>query len=446
MKKVLFLLGGLLSSLAINAQILSNSDIAILFSGEENNGTARYNAMSGAFGALGGDLSAGDINPAGLAIFKNSSFSTSLSLRNTDINANFSGTNTLNQDDYLNLTQGGGVFVFDNGRHSDMLKFAIGFNYSISRDFENNWFTTGNSGFAPITDFYDPDVIYGNTEEQTFENFTNGRNDKFVFTFAAQTSENLYVGASITTHSVDFFQSIFAEEFNNDGNGNTFDVSAHEELVTFGTGVSFGVGFIAKPSQELRLGVSFQSPTWYELSEEYVTFDDVLFLNGEPDIQRDIESINVFDYNLVTPSKLTGSLAYIVGKEGLISFDYTYKDFKNIKLKPSGEFTDENQDFSNTLKGVSQFKVGAEWRLDKLSIRGGYHFEESPYADAKDSDNISGYSLGVGLKFSGNTRLDFSYQNSTNTDVYNFLNVDGVEPANLDINNDRFTASLVIGL
>ena len=446
MKKVLFLLGGLLSSLAINAQVLSNSDVAILFSGEEINGTARFNAMSGAFGALGGDLSAGDINPAGLAIFKNSSFSTSLALRNTDINAGFSGTNTLNDNNYLNLSQGGGVFVFNGGRHSDMQKIAIGFNYSINRDFENNWFATGNSGFAPITDFYDPDVIYGNTEEQTFENFTNGRNDKFVFTFAAQTSENLYVGASITTHSIDFYQSIYAEEFNNDGEGNTFDVSAHEELATFGTGVSFGVGFIAKPSQELRLGVSFQSPTWYELSEEYVAFDDVLFFNGEPDIQRDIESINVFDYNMVTPAKLTGSLAYIVGKEGLISFDYTYKDFKNIKLKPTGEFNDENQNFSNTLKGVSQFKVGAEWRLDKISLRGGYNFEESPYTDAIDSDNISGYSLGVGLKLNGNTRLDFSYQNSTNTDVYNFLNVDGAEPANLDINNDRFTATLVIGL
>ena len=446
MKNILFLLGGLLSSLVINAQVLSNSDVAILFSGEDTNGTARYNAMGGAFGALGGDLSAGDINPAGLAVFKNSSFSTSLGLRNTDINANFYDSNTLNSNGYFNLTQGGGVFVFKNGRHSDMQKIAIGFNYSISKDFENDWVTTGNSGFAPITDFYDPDVIYGNPEEQTFENYTNGRNDKFVFTLAAQTSEKLYVGASITTHSLDFYQSIFAEEFNNDGNSNTFDVSAREELITFGTGVSFGIGFIAKPSKELRLGASFQSPTWYQLSEEYVAFDDVLFFNGEPDIQRDIESINVFDYNLTTPLKLTGSLAYIVGKEGLISFDYTYKDFNNIRLKPSGEFNDENLDFSNSLRGVSQFKVGAEWRVDNISLRGGYHFEESPFADAIDSDNISGYSLGIGLKFSGNTRLDFSYQNSKNTDVYNFLNVDGAEPANLDIDNDRFTATLVIGL
>ena len=66
MKKFLFLIGGLLSSVAINAQVISYSDAAILFSGDDNNGTARFNAMSGAFGALGGDLSGGDVNPAGL--------------------------------------------------------------------------------------------------------------------------------------------------------------------------------------------------------------------------------------------------------------------------------------------------------------------------------------------------------------------------------------------
>ncbi|VAW26595.1 putative hemin receptor, partial [hydrothermal vent metagenome] len=40
-----------------SAQTLSYNDIGVLFSQEKINGTARYNAMSGAFGALGGDLS-----------------------------------------------------------------------------------------------------------------------------------------------------------------------------------------------------------------------------------------------------------------------------------------------------------------------------------------------------------------------------------------------------
>ena len=446
MKKVLFLIGGLLSSMAINAQVISYSDAAILFSGDENNGTARFNAMGGAFGALGGDLSAGDINPAGLAVFNHNSFSGSLNLRDTDITTSYGGINTMNNNNYFNLNQIGGVMVFNGTGRSSFQKIAIGVNYSISKDFENSWFAAGNSGVTPISDFYDPDAVYGFAEEQSFENYTDGRNEKFVLSFAAQTSDKLYIGASLTTHDLDYSQLVFADEFNNDGNGNTFDVSASEQLITFGTGVSLGFGIIAKPSQEVRLGFAVQSPTWYKLSEEQTLYDDVLYFNEEPDINRGISEVNVFDYNLSTPTKLTGSFTYLFGKDGLISVDYTYKNFKNMKLKPTSAFSAENQDFNNFLKATSNFKLGAEWRIDNISLRGGYLFEESPYNDALDTDNLTGYSLGIGFKFKGRMSLDLAYQNTKNTDVYNFLNVTNAPPAELDITNDKFTATLTIGL
>ena len=93
----------------------------------------------------------------------------------------------------------------------------------------------------------------------------------------------------------------------------------------------------------------------------------------------------------------------------------------------------------------SQFKVGAEWRIDNVSLRGGYSYEESPYQDTIDTDNIIGYSFGIGFKMKGGIKLDIAYQNSTNTDVYNFLNVEGADPVELDINNDKITATFVIG-
>ena len=45
---------------------------AFKYSQTELNGTARYLGMGGAFGALGGDISAMNTNPAGLAIYKSS--------------------------------------------------------------------------------------------------------------------------------------------------------------------------------------------------------------------------------------------------------------------------------------------------------------------------------------------------------------------------------------
>ena len=44
------------------------------YSLEEVQGTARYQAMGGAFGALGGEISALGINPAGSAVFNNGLF------------------------------------------------------------------------------------------------------------------------------------------------------------------------------------------------------------------------------------------------------------------------------------------------------------------------------------------------------------------------------------
>ena len=45
------------------SQSLGYEDLAILFSQNDNNGTARFTSMSGAFGALGGDISSLNINP-----------------------------------------------------------------------------------------------------------------------------------------------------------------------------------------------------------------------------------------------------------------------------------------------------------------------------------------------------------------------------------------------
>jgi len=445
MRKLLFLVGGILSSLAINAQVINYNEAGVLFSTEDLNGTARFNAMSGAFGALGGDLSAADINPAGLAVFKNTQFSGSMSVNDTDTFTDFYGTGIENNTNNIDLTQLGGVLVFSGGRNSDTRKIALGFNYSVTKDYENSWFARGNSSFAPITDFYDPDVLYGIPNEQTFRNYTDGTNRKFVMTFASQPSEKLYVGASLVAYDIDFYQSTITEEFNEDTDGNTFDVVAQEELFTFGNGIAFNVGLIAKPSQEVRLGVAYQSPTWYQMSEDFIGFDDELYFNGELDAPSGVASNNIYDYDLVTPSKLTGSFAYLFGREGLISFDYTYMNYQDIKLKPSSVFNDENQDFNDFLRATNQFRVGAEWRIDNVSLRGGYSFEESPYEDAIDTDHITGYSFGIGFKLKGGMKFDLAYRNRSNTDVYNFLNVDGADPVELDINNDRFTATVVFG-
>lgn len=445
MKKLYFTVMLLSVAYISNAQTLSYNDIGMLFSQENINGTARYNAMSGAFGALGGDLSSIEINPAGAAVFLKSEFSISLNIRNTETTSSFYGTNELVENDYTNLSQAGGVFVFNTRNNSNWSSLALSFNYSIANDFENLWLASGNSGFAPITDLYDNDpVVYVNSDGQYFENYTDGKNSKYSFTIASQYNDNLYVGASINTYDIDYYQSALIEEYNNDGNQNTFDVSQIQELLTYGDGFSFNFGFISKPSNNVRFGLAYQSPVWYTLAEDFVEYDVAIYENDVNTV-TDFSGLNGFDYKLRTPSKLTGSFAYIFEKQGLISVDYIYKNYSNIKLS-NANFTEENIAFKNNLKSAGELRIGTEWRFDNLSIRGGYHVEKSPYKNALDSDDTEGISFGAGYKFRGG-KLDLSYQKSNNSSSYNFYpQYNQINTTNLDFNTSKVTATLVLNI
>ena len=114
MKNFLTLAALLAVVLTSQSQSLGYQDLALLFSQDDANGTARFTSMSGAFGALGGDLSVMNINPAGLAVYNNSSFAGSYASRSTDITANYYGTARKNQNQFLNLSQAGAVLVFNN--------------------------------------------------------------------------------------------------------------------------------------------------------------------------------------------------------------------------------------------------------------------------------------------------------------------------------------------
>ena len=68
MKKIYLPLLAVCGFLQTQAQEFNPAD-AVRIGTQQVNGSARFNAMGGAFGALGGDVSALQINPAGSALF-----------------------------------------------------------------------------------------------------------------------------------------------------------------------------------------------------------------------------------------------------------------------------------------------------------------------------------------------------------------------------------------
>ena len=253
---------------------------------------------------------------------------------------------------------------------------------------------------------------------------------------------------NINSHFIDFRKSTYFIEENNNAGSTINRVNFENELYTTGEGLSIQLGSIVKLSDNVRAGLSYATPTWLTLREETTqylsTFNDAE--NNGYTLNPNI--VNVFpEYNLRTPGKLTGSLAYIVGKTGLISFDYSRKNYGNTRFNTGENQLDNelNNDISNNFKAANSYKIGAELRHKKFSFRGGYRLEESPYKNTTVVGDLTGFSLGLGYNF-GNSKLDLAYENTEQKRMQQLYQSGNLDPASLNNKNSILTLTLSLDL
>lgn len=142
MKKLLILGIGLLCTF-VNAQ---NIDDVIRYCNDNLQGTARFQAMGGAFGALGGDLSSLNINPAGSAVFSFSEFTVTGSNYNRNNDAIYGNSISNIRINALEINQAGVVFVFKSSdEDSAWKKISLAINYDLVNNFDNEFRASGNS-------------------------------------------------------------------------------------------------------------------------------------------------------------------------------------------------------------------------------------------------------------------------------------------------------------
>jgi long-subunit fatty acid transport protein len=159
MKKSIFLL---LTGLAFGTAQSQEITDALRYSQDNTNGTARYRAMSGAFGALGGDLSSLNINPAGSAVFANNQVAFTLNSANTKNNSDYFGSKTSKSKGSFDLNQAGGVFVFKNqDTGNDWKKFSVAINYENANNFDNSTIAFGTNPNNSIDKYF---LSYANAD------------------------------------------------------------------------------------------------------------------------------------------------------------------------------------------------------------------------------------------------------------------------------------------
>jgi len=512
MKKILLFFLGLFFVQNINAQSVQD---AVRFSQDNINGTARFRAMSGAFGALGGDLSSINVNPAGSAVFMNNQLGFTLNNTSLKNEANYFGTNANDRENNFDLNQAGAVFVYKNTNNaSSWKKFSFTINYENQNNYRNtiffegsntnsiaNYFVANANGvplelletipgesvndlyffLAGLPDFQYPNVggfqaqqaLLGyqtylinpveNTSSNTAyisnastgpyfqQNFmvNSGNNGKVTFNFATQYEDWLFLGMNLNSHFTEYRSSTNFYE-NSDGEASGVSrVRFNNDLRTFGNGFSMNLGAIGK-FDDFRVGVAYESPTWYRFTDELsqsIATNCVGCQEGQTNFVVNPMLINVYpSYRLNTPGRWTGSLAYVFGKNGLLSADFAVKDYRNTRFRPRDSyFNPINNQLSDLLVMAAEIRVGGEYKIKRFSLRGGYRYEQSPYENGRTVGDLTGFSGGLGYNF-GNTKLDLAYSYFQREYDLQSFNVGLTDVARINNTQSTVTLSLIFDL
>ena len=460
-RKISFLL--LIFSYSLNAQSLNDF---LKISIDNPVGSARFESMGGAFGALGGDLSAINVNPAGSAVFNDNQYEFTLSNSKKSTKSYYYSDTSVKNKNKFSVNQGGGVWVFKNYGGGNVNKISFSVNAQTNSSYYDNFEIKGKNKFNSIDKFFlnnsngvtvsdlsvgtnestsevykflgeyygfsaqqaflayqgyliDFDdsnntfyslARYNNGVDQQYTSDSKGYNNKYNLNIAIQFKEDFYFGLNINTHEVyiENYTRLFESNFDEDSAIKS--ILFENRLTTYGEGFSFQICALRK-FNKLRIGVSYQSPTWYTLLDEtsqYLETESV-DLNGLN--YRDIVDPRITNlypkYKLNSPSSITLSSALVIGKIGLLSLDVISKDYSKIKVKPKKEFTDSNNLIKSQLQSTLNFKIGSEIRLNKLSLRAGFNSIESPLTNF--TENSTSLAYGFGYDF-GNTLINFSHK------------------------------------
>lgn len=416
-------------------------------------GTARSVAMGGAFGALGGDAGGVLINPAGIGIYSKSEFSATLNLHNTqnttDIAGGYREKMKKFSGAFSSLSYTASLPL--NSQAAPLLN--LGFSYNRMKSFRQKYRMDAGTQQVSLTDYLayksngysvtdmarmysgsyfiglgnvpwlnamaynayliseDPvqtatygDQIYvssipaGTGISPFLEVDDKGRVDRYDFTIGTTINNKLSLGLNLSVATADYSTfSSYEEGYRKDNNNYGFELRNRLDLEA--TGFQATLGLIYKPINALRLGLSYQTPTWYSVTEYYtagINFRIPIVESGLEDIKVGSNNIgtNEYEYRMRTPDRWTLSAATVIDKYAIISVDYEITNYKNMKL--STQYDDINSSFDNTnqylksdFKAAGMLRLGAEARITpRFSARMGYAWQQSPITANVKNGNV----------------------------------------------------------
>ncbi|ROI10418.1 hemin receptor [Chryseobacterium sp. H3056] len=375
-KKSLIVLG-ISAAYFVNAQDISTlRNTAEVYSNSALNGSAKYNSMAGSLGALGGDVSVVNSNPAGIGVNITSEFSGTLAIENNNNSTSLGGSSLdykVNNTDIGNI---GGIAAFRIEGATPWKFVNIGVNYS-NQSLEDYSETPGNS--AINFNIYDNnDQLVDNIAFNGHAYNRYGNLSKMSFAVGGNYDNRVYVGAGVNFHTAALDQYDSAAFSSTQNNSTEVYNNQFTPFSETSSGFSATVGVIGKINPMFRVGAALETPTWWQMARVYNEYENPT------------DGTYTEDRNLTTPFKATLSAAFVPNKNLALNVDYSL-GLSKAKYKVYGDAETELNSFINeNSANLSEIKAGAEYRYAGLRLRAGYGYATSPY----DSRNILAYNDG----------------------------------------------------
>ncbi|MCG6189297.1 OmpP1/FadL family transporter [Maribellus maritimus] len=445
---------------------------ALRYSNFQVQGTARSGGMGNAFGALGGDFTSVSINPAGLGVYRSGELALTPTFGQTSVETSYLGTSMSDEKFKFSFNNISYVTAIptSNRSESGIISINVGIGYNRLKDFNSNAIAVGHNAQSSILDNFASNANQGNWSDYYEELASNtdlllkdentgvywhdieeggygqsqqksitrqGSIDEYTLGVGLNFNHKLYLGASVGITDIYYKENSTLIEWDDNNDIDYFnELQFDSKLRTTGNGYNVKLGIIFKPTNQIRLGASVHTPTFYNLHDVFdtkmsssITYDDgsTVPYSAIPDYLQE------YDYDLETPLRATLSAAFVVAKKGLLSIDYEYVDYGSASLRRGGDGYDyvaENQEITEAYRAVGNLRLGGEYRLtNAFSLRAGYELYPSAYNDEafgasqpNADSKLNIYSAGLGYR-NGGFYFDMAYR------YYDMLAYDMLYPA-----------------
>jgi hypothetical protein len=331
-------------------------------------GSARNIATGGAMGSLGGDISANNVNPAGIGLYKTREIVFSPGMLFNNNKGNFRDS----------LTKGPSKSAFAYGpigivlgspsrRGSNWRSSAFSISVSQLASYNNHVSYSGYNNKTSFTQQYLEELISDNADSiAAYNNYVNGTslayatflidndydvNGKFIgyqsmvpvstgiyqqydantsgglheisLALAGNMDDKLYIGGSLNVPILKYNREVYYKESDASSNpNNDFNYFEYrEKFSSSGVGLNAKLGFIYKPKEYIRLGFAFHTPSIMSVKDEL-----------RASIKADVEDGNTrtaTTEGMNSGKPVTRSYGQVTPYRAIISGSYVFREIEN---------------------------------------------------------------------------------------------------------------------